>query len=88
MPKYPKRSPERKSAECDALVLETIRDKTYGEKKAVITYMELKNELGIRGDGLLQAALSLRKHVAQKAVKLSMIILAFYVTDLESAILR
>jgi hypothetical protein len=83
--------PEEKSkifAESDAFVVqETIQDETFG-KKAVVTYMELKNELGICGDGGLQAALSLRKHVAQKGVKLSMLTLAFYVTDLESAIVR
>jgi hypothetical protein len=76
------------TSESDALVVqETIQDETYG-KKAVVTYMELKNELGICGDGSLQAALSLRKHVAQKGVKLSMLTLTFHVADLESAIVR
>jgi hypothetical protein len=68
---------KRQSAEGDVLVQETIQDKTYGEKKAVVTYMELENELGIHGDGGLQAALSLRKHVSQKAVKLSIPTSAF-----------
>jgi hypothetical protein len=81
-------SPNRKSAEGDPLVQETIQDEIFGKKKAVEVYIELKNELGIRGDGGLQAALSLRKHIAQKTVKLSMLTLAFYVTDLESAIVR
>ncbi len=36
---------------------------------AVVAYVELKNELGIRGDGGLQGALSLRKYVAQEHVE-------------------
>ena len=60
----------KKSAEGDAVVQEPINDETFGKKKAVVAYMELKNELGIRGDGGLQAALSLRKHVYQNAVEL------------------
>jgi hypothetical protein len=42
---------------------------------AVVAYVELKNERGIRGDGGLQAALSLRKYVAQEHVKLPVITL-------------
>ena len=64
-----------RSAEGDAVVQEPIKYETSGKKKAVVAYMELKNELGIRGDGGLQAALSLRKHVAQNAVELFMITL-------------
>jgi hypothetical protein len=82
----PEENSSRKSAEGDALVQETIQDEIFGKKKAVVVYIELKNELGIGGDGGLQAALSLRKHIAQKGVKLSMLTLAFYVTDLESTI--
>ena len=81
-------SSNRKSAEGDALVQETIQDEIFGKKKAVVVYIELKNELGICGDGGLQAALSLRKHVAQKAVKLSILTLACHVTDLEWVIVR
>lgn len=84
----PEENSNRKSAEGDALVRETIKDEMFGEKKAVLVYIELKNELGMRGDGGLQAALSLRKHIAQKGVKLSMLTLIFYVTDFESAIVR
>ena len=48
-----------------------------GKKSAVLTYLELKDELGMRGEGGLQAALSLRKFVSQDAVKLSVIIPEF-----------
>ena len=65
----------KKSAEGDAVVHEPIRDETFGKKKVVMAYVELKNELGIRGDGGLQVALSRRKHVAQNAVELFMITL-------------
>ena len=64
---------KRKSAEGDAAVQEPIKDETFGKKKAVVAYIELKNELGQHGDSGLQAALSLRKHIAQKAVELFMI---------------
>jgi hypothetical protein len=65
----PEGKSNKKSAEGDAVVQEIIQDETFGKKTAVVAYMELKNELGIRGDGGLQAALSLRKHIAQKGVK-------------------
>jgi len=65
---------KRKSTEADAVVQEPIKDETFGKKKAVLAYIELKNELG-SGDGGLQAALSLRKHIAQKAVESFMITL-------------
>jgi hypothetical protein len=84
----PEENFNRKSADGVALVQETMQDEIFGKNKAVVVYMELKNELGIRGDGGLQAALSLRKHVAQKAVKLFMLTLTFYVTDLKWAIVR
>ena len=47
----------------------------FGNKTAVVAYVELKNELGIHGDGGLQAALSLRKYVAQENVELLVIAL-------------
>jgi len=46
-----------------------IEDTTFGKKKAVAVYVELENELGVRGDGGLQAALFLRKHITQEDVK-------------------
>ena len=71
----PEQMSNKKSAEGDVVVQEPMQDEAFGEKKAVVAYMELKNELGFRGDGGLQAALSLRKHIAQKAVKLLIITL-------------
>ena len=53
----------------DALFHAEIEDTTFGKKKAVAVYLELENELGVRGDGGLQAALSLRKHITQEDVK-------------------
>jgi hypothetical protein len=52
----------------------TVKDESCGKKTAVLVYLELKDELGVRGEGGLQAALSLRKLVSQNAVKLSVII--------------
>jgi hypothetical protein len=40
-----------------------------------VAYVELKDELGVRGDGGLQAALSLRKYVVQEHVELLVITL-------------
>ncbi|KAF8490166.1 hypothetical protein F5888DRAFT_1136556 [Russula emetica] len=56
----------RKITEADAIVRKPIENHHFGNKTAVVAYVELKNELGIRGDGGLQAALSLRKYVAQE----------------------
>lgn len=64
---------KQKAAQVDAIAQEDIRDETFGKKKAVVVYMGLKNELGSSGDGGLQAALSLRKHITQKAVKSFMV---------------
>jgi hypothetical protein len=60
----------RKTTEADAVVRGLIEHECFGNEAAVLAYVELKNELGIRGDGGLQAALSLRKYVAQEHVKL------------------
>lgn len=61
----------RLTTEGDCAVLETLEDISYGKKTAVVVYLELKNELGLGGEAELQAALSLRKHVSQKNVTLS-----------------
>jgi hypothetical protein len=66
---------KQKAAEADAAAQEPIKDERFGKKKAAVVYMELKNEFASSGDGGLQAALSLRKHVTQKAVKSFMITL-------------
>jgi len=63
----------RLTTEGDAAICETLEDVSYGKKAAVVAYLELKNELGLRGEAGLQAALSLRKHVSQKNVRLSVI---------------
>jgi hypothetical protein len=60
--------------EADAVVSGDIGDQ-YFREKAVVAYVELKNELGIRGEGGLQAALSLRKYVAREDVELPVITL-------------
>jgi len=61
------------TTEGDGAICETLEDVSYGKKTAVVAYLELKNELGLRGEAGLQAALSLRKHVSQKNVRLSVI---------------
>ena len=53
----------------DATVVQNIQHPSFG-KKAVVAYVELKNELGMCGDGGLQGALSFRKFVAGEDVKL------------------
>ncbi len=58
----------QKATEADALFRVNIEDETFGQKEAIVVYMELKNELGSGGDGGLQAALSLRKYVTQESV--------------------
>jgi hypothetical protein len=58
------------ATEADAIVLQNIPFGSENIKKAVVAYVELKNELGVRGDGGLQGALSFRKYVAGKDVKL------------------
>jgi hypothetical protein len=63
------------TTEGDGAILETLEDVSYGKKTAVVAYLELKNELGLRGEAGLQAALSLRKHVSQKNVTLSVIVI-------------
>ncbi len=65
----------RKTTEADAAVLKPIENQYLDNKTAVVAYVELKNELGILGDGGLQATLSLRKYVAQEHVKLLVITL-------------
>jgi hypothetical protein len=65
----------RKTTEADAIVSKPIENDYFGKKRAAVAYLELKNELGVRGDGGLQAALSLRKYVAQEHVELLVITL-------------
>jgi hypothetical protein len=65
----------RKTTEVDAIVSKPIENEYFGKKRAAVAYLELKNELGVRGDGGLQAALSLRKYVAQEHVELLVITL-------------
>jgi hypothetical protein len=65
----------RLTTEGDGAICETLEDVSYGKKTAVVAYLELKNELGLRGDAGLQAALSLRKHVSQKNVRLFVVII-------------
>jgi hypothetical protein len=65
----------RKTTEADAVVRKPIENHYFGNKSAVVAYVELKNELGVRGDGGLQAALSLRKYVVQEHVELLVITL-------------
>jgi len=48
-----------------------------------VAYLELKNELRLRGKAGLPVASSLCKHVSQKNVRLSVILLTFSVTDLD-----
>jgi hypothetical protein len=72
----------RKTTEADAVVRKPIEN--FGNKSAVVAYVELKNELGVRGDGGLQAALSLRKYVVQEHVELLVITLDPRVADLKS----
>jgi len=71
--KVPEVNSNMKSAEGGAVVQVPIEDEHFGKKTAAVVYIELKNESGVSGDGGLQAALSLRKHISQKAVKLFMI---------------
>ncbi len=58
----------RLTTEGDAAICETLEDDSCGKKAGVVAYLELKNELGLRGEAGLQAALSLRKYVCQKDV--------------------
>lgn len=69
----PKASEERSNklaTDRDGAICETLEDVSCGKKAAVVAYLELKNELGLRGEAGLQAALSLRKYVSQKDVRL------------------
>jgi hypothetical protein len=77
----------RKTTEADAIVRKPIESRCFGNKTAAVAYVELKNELGVRGDGGLQAALSLRKYVVQEHVELSMLS-TFCVTDLKPLTVR
>lgn len=43
----------------------TLKDESCGKKTAVLVYLELGDELGVRGEGGLRAALSLRKFVSE-----------------------
>jgi hypothetical protein len=63
--------------EGDAAIRMTLQDQSHGTKVAVVAYIEFKNELGLRGEGGLQGALSLRKHVAHKDVRLLGLLLTF-----------
>jgi len=65
----------RLTTEGDGAICETLADASCGKKAAVVAYLELKNELGLRGEAGLQAGLSLRKHVSQKHVRLSVVTL-------------
>ena len=67
----------------EATIHGTLKDESCGKKTSVLVYLELKGELGVRGEGGLQAALSLRKFVSQNAVKLLVIIPDFCVTNCE-----
>ncbi|KAH9162832.1 hypothetical protein EDB89DRAFT_2234529 [Lactarius sanguifluus] len=58
-----------KDFEPDAIVTQAIKDVTYGAMTAVIGYVEFKNEFGIGGDGGVQNALGLRKHLALEGYK-------------------
>jgi len=64
----PKANSKQRATVADALFCTEIEDTEFGEKNAVAIYLELKNGLGLSGDGGLQAALSLRKHITQDAV--------------------
>ncbi|KAN0109365.1 hypothetical protein V8E52_009337 [Russula decolorans] len=55
-----------KPTEADAVVRGPIEHESFVNKTVVLACVELKNELGIRGDGGLKAALSLRRYVAQE----------------------
>jgi hypothetical protein len=58
------------ATEADGVVYGPIGHLSFNNKSAIVAYVELKDEPGIRGDGALQAALSFRKYVAQKRVEL------------------
>jgi hypothetical protein len=64
----------RTTTEANAVVCGDIDDQHFPEK-AIVAYLELKSGLGIRGEGELQAALSLRKYVAREDVELLVITL-------------
>ncbi|KAI0270891.1 hypothetical protein BGY98DRAFT_1009087 [Russula aff. rugulosa BPL654] len=63
--------PERyfngRSESMEGTIHGTVKDESCGKKSAVLAYLELKDEVGMRGEGGLQAALSLRKFVSQDA---------------------
>lgn len=71
----------RNPTEAEAVSRKPVVNQYFGTTTANIAYMELKNELGICGDGRPQAALSFRKYVVQEYVELSSFS-TFRVTDL------
>jgi hypothetical protein len=78
----------RRTTEADAIIRTPIESHSFGDQSAVVAYVELKNELGVRGDGGLQAALSLRKYVVQEHVELLPSLPTFRVTDMKPFIVR
>ncbi len=64
--KAPVGKSNRLTTEAGAAICENLEDVSYGENVAVVAYLDLKNELGLRGQAGLRAALSLRKHVSEK----------------------
>jgi hypothetical protein len=75
--KVPERDFNGRSESMEGTIHGTVKDESCGKKSAVLAYLELKDKVGMRGEGGLQAALSLRKFVSQDAVKLSVIIPEF-----------
>jgi hypothetical protein len=68
-----KEKSKKKTTEVDAMVGTSIEHIHFRGVTAAVAYVLLKNELGIGGDGALQAALSLRKYVAREQVELLVI---------------
>ena len=77
---------KRKATKVDDIAHEPIEDRYFGNKMAVVAYyefvfefhmgyVELKNKLGVCGDGGLQTTISLRKYAVQEHVELLVIIL-------------
>ena len=77
---------KRKATKADDIAHEPIENHYFGNKTAVVAYyefvfefhmgyVELKNTLGVCGDGGLQTAISLRKYAVQEHVELLVIIL-------------
>ncbi|KAH9942724.1 hypothetical protein B0H21DRAFT_823948 [Amylocystis lapponica] len=53
----------------DTLASVPLEDEQYGKKEGIYVYLDIKNELGMDGDGGLQGALTLRKFIAQDKYK-------------------